>query len=751
MQSIDYKKVFSKLSHIKALSHDQKFEQVVQNIITYSLINNNQEIKGEQDLADNIVKVYGISIRTHIVQSNLDRLLDNGSVIKNPSTRAITLQPQIAERIKKRISDNTELESKVKSKWLYEIAQVLPEISADNYEMLWRHLTDYLFNVLEQHGVETLNLLNPSLKVSDEAQLSLTSILEKVIKENGGQFSKENLTNAINQFILKADEERTSYLSQLVDATFTSFALTSDNDTVNFLNNRFQNLFLFLDTNFIFGILDLHKNNEDASAREILSEIKKNNFPFQLTFHPETLSEFKRAFDSKALFIKSTKWSRETSRLALAVDGLSPLEELFHKENVENNIDPEVFLDKYDHVDLIIKDLGLTEYTVGKKSVYDSAEVEEDIEKYKTFYESNKNRKPKTYQGFKHDIEVLREVRSLNLKKTKFLESKAFFLSSDYVLSKFERENYKRRWEINFIISPSTFLQLIRPFVQNDYVTNKKFIDTFSIPDLRTFEIDYTGTRSKTLQILNDSYHDTSFKTKVAILRDQVLLEKFEKLSTDQLAQIELIENRIAVENQLLTQQKEDAEREIEIISEELALATDSNHRLKEKSIEEIKSLKTEVETLKAAWKIEQDKKIHLERVLDWTEKKTKFCDERLAQIRKQYVLDFKYSLVPTLMLFVTAFSVFILSRYSEKIKLFLVPNYLSDNQFTWIVIVLGLVVGIEVVRRTYITKKERVGNGISWASTFGISKRKHRLVESQRSEIEAGFIAEQPCPVEKL
>ncbi|UEG54027.1 hypothetical protein LLH06_03445 [Mucilaginibacter daejeonensis] len=748
MQSIDYKKVFSKLSHIKALSHDQKFEQVVQNIILYSLINNSQEIRNEADLTDNIVKVYGISIRTHIVQSNLDRLLDNGDIIKDSITKAIALQPQTAERIKKRITDTNVLEIKVKRKWLYEVAQFLPEIKADNYEILWKHLTDYLFNVLEQHGVETLNLLNPSLKVSDEVQMSLTSILDKIIKENESEFSKENLTDAINQFILKADEERTSYLSQLVDATFTSFALTSDSDTVNFLNNRFQNLLLFLDTNFIFGILDLHKNNEDASAREILTEIKKNNFPFQLTFHPETLAEFKRAFDSKALFIRATKWSRETSRLALAVDGLSPLEELFHKENVENHIDPDVFLDKYDHVDLIVKDLGLTEYTVGKNSVYDSVEVEEDIEKYKTFYEFNKNRKPKTYQGFKHDIEVLREVRRLNPKKTKFLESKAFFLSSDYILSKFERENYKRRWEINFIISPSTFLQLIRPFVQNDYVTNKKFIDTFSIPDLRTFEIDYTGTRSKTLQILNDSYHDTSFQTKVAILRDQVLLEKFEKLNTNQLAQIELIENRIAVENQLLSQQKQSAEREIEIISQELAFVNDSSQRLKEKSNEEINSLKAEVETLKVAWKKEQDEKAYLARVLEWTNRKTEYCDERLADIRKQFVSDFKYSVVPITMLFIVTFLVFIHSKYAEKAKKFLVPTYISHRTYFWSVIILGLLVAIEVVRRTYITKKERVANGISWASTLGYSKRKYKLIESKREDVETEFIGKNPYPV---
>src|SRR5690606_28997485 len=127
--------------------------------------------------------------------------------------------------------------------------------------------------------------------------------------------------------------------------------------------------------------------------------------------------------------------------------------------------------------------------------------------KYREFYESVKNRKQKSFIGFKHDVVVLREVRELNPKKTKFLDSHAFFISSDFVLAKFEKNFYKRNWEINYVVNPSVFLQLIRPFIENDYSANKRFIDTFSVPEFRSFEIDYSTTRSKALQIINDNYH----------------------------------------------------------------------------------------------------------------------------------------------------------------------------------------------------------------------------------------------------
>ncbi|ABG57327.1 hypothetical protein [Cytophaga hutchinsonii] len=600
MTQIDYKKAFSKLSHIKALSHDQKFDQIVQNLITLAL---NQKVeenpKNEAQVAARINDIYGMSIRLPIILSNIDKLLSLGEITKDPLSKQLHVTPVISNKLKQRLEVASQLENRVKIGWYNELKAFNPDISDETLNTLWECLESYLCNVFEQHGIQTLHLLNPNAKIEEDDQKSLTDIIENIIKENNDSLSKEILIASINQFITNADETRTNFISQLADSTFTSFALTSDAETVNFLNERYNNLQLFLDTNFIFGILDLHKNSEDASAREILEEVKKNRLPFRLAYHPETLAEFKRAFDARALHIRASKWTRETSRVAITVDGLSPLEELFHKQNIDNEIDTSVFLDKYDHVDIILKDLGLIEYTPQAfTSDEEYVDIESDIEKYQIFYDPLTNRKPKSYLGFKHDVVVIREVRRLNPRKTKFLESHAFFISSDYILAKFEKKHYRRNWEINYVVSPSVFLQLIRPFIENDYSSNKRFIDTFSIPELRAFEIDYSSTRSKALQILNDNYHDTSFETKVKILRDQVILEKLKKANDDFSVQLEIIENQISIENQILTKQKEEALNDIQKIQKEKDRIEEDKYKVeveKETALTEIEIKNTEL------------------------------------------------------------------------------------------------------------------------------------------------------------
>lgn len=570
MTQIDYKKTFSKLSHIKALSHDGKFDQIVQNIILLTLNQGNfNNPTSEVEVANKIKDIYGISIRTLVIQSNIDKLMSVGEISKDRESKQFIVSHATSTKINKRLEDANELEISVKNKWFEELDLIIESLNTQKLSELWNCLKSYLCNVFEQHGIQTLHLLNPNAQINEDDQKGLTFIVDKIIKDNKCSQTKEVVSIAINQFIIKADEVRTNYISQLADATFTSFALTSDAEIVNFLNKRYNDLELFLDTNFIFGILDLHKNSEDASAREIIDEVKKNRLPFKLFYHPETLAEFKRAFDVKALYVRASKWSRESSRVAIAVDGLSPLEELFHKQNLDNDIDPVMFLEKYDHVDLMLKDFGLHEYIPYKTTDLEHGEIEGNVNNYQKFYSEIPNRKPKSYSGFKHDIVVLSEVRLLNPKKTKFLDSHAFFISSDFILAKFEKTYFKKTWEINYVVSPSVFLQLIRPFIQNDYTSNKRFIDTFSLPEFRSFEIDYSTTRSKTLQILNDNYHDTTFETKVKILRDQVLLEKLQKVNESHEKQIEIIESQIALENQILTQQKINAEENIKTISGE--------------------------------------------------------------------------------------------------------------------------------------------------------------------------------------
>lgn len=731
MNAINYGKVFSNLCHIKALSYDNKFDEIVQHLILNILCKEPQgELAGAKDIVAKINDVYGILLREHIIQSNLDKLISADKI--RQVDKVLYICELEAKNIAKNIQDTSNLDFEVKNDWFFQIKNEFIDYSDEKLEVLWSSLQKYLSKVFELHGIQTLKLLNPIVAIDDENGFNLNALIEKIINDiTTEKVDVLTLTKVINIFFQKADDKRINYLAQLADASFTSYALATDEQAQKFLNAGYPTLDILLDTNFIFGILDLHRNAEDTAAKEILEEAKKNRLPFRLLYHPETLDEFRRAFDAKAMYVKATKWTRESSRIALTFKDISPIERLYHERNINEELDPAVFLEKYDHFELILKDLGFGEYLPNDSDNLDeSVEMEEDISKYEEFYNNIYRRKKKTYSGFKHDVVVLRDVRSKNKIKTTFLKSKAFFISSDFILAKFEKIYYKKPREINYVIAPSIFLQLIRPFIKNDYSSNKRFIDTFSIPDLRAFDIDYSETRRRALQIINDNYHGASLETKMKIVRDEVLLGKMEQSRTDYESQITLIESRIVIENKFLEETNKETIQEIERITEEKEAAYVKAELLNE----ELNRVKEENDKLKAAQNFKK-------KTDQWEIDKDAYIENQTSQKRVQYKKDLKKAWKA---LFLIVISVAIIP-FLLKINISLFECQFWNDA---VVLILYIIIAFILFWRLFLVDKDGVKNGFYWMLSFGIYSKKRKLLDKYKEGFTSDFEKENSKPI---
>jgi len=710
---IDFKKVFSQLSHIKALSQNQKFDQVVQNLIIHAMVQTDHlHVKNEKEIVKLILDHFGILIRENLIQSNVSKLIDESILKRDVKEHTFSIIEKTATEIRTKVQHAHDLENEIKAKWIDQVSPII-SVKFDGWEeTIWRCLSCYLCHAFEQHGILTTRLLHPATKLTDEQQQSLNSILSRCLDENGNPFQESWMAKVINGFILNADEQRTQYISQLVDATFTSYALTQDQEAIKYLNNRLNNILLFLDTNFIFGVLNLHRNSEDSAAKQILSEISKFKLPFKLVYHPETIAEFKRALDSRSLVLKASKWDRITSQTALEIEDLYPIERLYHQQNSVNEIDPVVFLEKYDHVEEILKDLGFNEYPIQPFDASKHFEIEEEIERYKDFVEKNPLRKPKTFSKLKHDIVVLDQVRTLNQRKTKFLDASAIFLSADFILAKYEKKYLMRKWETYFVLNPSIFLQLIRPFVEEDYESNKNFIETFSITEFRSFDIDYSSTKSTALQIINDEFHGASTETKIKILRDQILLGKLQAENQNYEAQKKIIENEIASENKRLVEEqvaKDALTKELKSKIETTDGKIDSitkiySETLSQKDIE-LSDLKDQLQNVKAEIEREKALRIYDKLIEEWNRLLEQYQKDTWEKFIKDVKKGFRILLNSTIIIGVPVTGTIVLGFFRQKINDQLNSTFWTISLVSFI----GLLSVGAIIYRTVIMDKELI------------------------------------------
>ena len=185
------------------------------------------------------------------------------------------------------------------------------------------------------------------------------------------------------------------YKRQLADAAFNFYTLEIPTELSEYLRQHLHELTLFLDTNFLFGILDLHYNTQVTVSYNLLQAINRYKLPFKLRFHSETKKEMYTTICYYGDILRSRDWSTSLSRAASTSCNLSGIEQKFHERNAKYKIDVEEFLRPYEHFDSFLAEKNIKIFRPDIKR----PESQNDLfHEYKDFLDNNRRGdKPVSY------------------------------------------------------------------------------------------------------------------------------------------------------------------------------------------------------------------------------------------------------------------------------------------------------------------------------------------------------------------
>jgi len=352
-----------------ALSKEGKTQVAVDNlVITVLAIDDTFAPASSQELAEAVKVYFGLTLVNDALQSSLDRLVSSARIIRHNSSHAYFLPPYERVVAESRLNDTNSLESTVREEWLADIDENFKFSQSGWENKLWACLKAYMAKAFKRHGAQTIQLLNPTIPMNEENRLSLSQYLKDATSEHCKDIPIDISFFVVQKFFQENITTRTRYITQLLDGTFTFYALSMDNATSNFLKGNFAPLSLFLDTNFIFGILKLHDNPLNDISRELVSVIKNLHFPFKLYYHEETLEELQKYIWSTGNNLKNRPWTSQLSRAAVNNGKISGLEMRYHEKNSMSPIDPNIFLSKYEHIPTLLSEENFTIYRNSSKS-----------------------------------------------------------------------------------------------------------------------------------------------------------------------------------------------------------------------------------------------------------------------------------------------------------------------------------------------------------------------------------------------
>ncbi len=525
-------------------------------LILHSFVILSTEEFAEVDkIVEAIYALFNLKISSSVLNNCVSELIDEGS-LQRPNGTNIIINPETRDLISKNISDADNLEDLIKEEWLSSLKIKYPELSSD---VAWLSLRNYLTRAFRRHGIQAVALLDPSVTISSEHTKSLSSLLEEALSESHEYGLRTELKKSISEFFSEIGKypNRSKYITQLADGAFYYFALAIEPEVSLQLRKNLNPLTLFLDTNFLFGILNLHVHPSIEVSNNLLRAVKKFNLPFTLGYLELTKKEIEHTINLYGRKLRERKWKPSFSQVVINSTYISGIELKYHEQNAKTGIDVNSFLMPYDHFDLLLEEKGITLFPIPESREKESAILESQYRKY---LEARGQLKPDNV--ITHDIKLLDTVRSLRLKSTNSLDAGALLVTCDYSLYKFELEVSRQENRMSCVVLPNIFWQILRPFVPQDIDFERAFAETFAIPEFRTIGSGASQACSKLIAILA-SYKDLPEKTIMKLLSNKLLIDQLRTIENSKEFQ-EHVESSIVAENASLYNEKTNLQAQLE-------------------------------------------------------------------------------------------------------------------------------------------------------------------------------------------
>lgn len=255
------------------------------------------------------------------------------------------------------------------------------------------------------------------------------------------KFSK-SLDQAMVEYFLhieRTNEAQFKTLQDIIAGSIISVSVYSK--SISEIGKKFENLSIYLDTNFVFSLLGLHHKEQCDPVLELYRLISESN-PFHLKVFDFTINEIKSVLngyksaekvyvsfiqtDSIYSSLKQKRWTR-----AEVVAFIAKLEETLLEKGIS----------------IVNTGIELDRYAADEKQ-------KEELLKVKEY---------KSIRGANHDLAAIEKIRGLRgCRTTRIENSKAIFLTSDLKLAKFNYNlDHKSSMTVGEIITDRLFTNLL--------------------------------------------------------------------------------------------------------------------------------------------------------------------------------------------------------------------------------------------------------------------------------------------------
>ena len=485
------------------------------------------------------------------LNSVIDQIAGIGNIIKLTDGK-IRLSEACLKSINSDVHEAEEIIDRAKKAFIDTLT--CDEITSTEKEQIWGDFNDsFLRPFIKNIGANIYELLNVRSVNLDQSLLD--TFLDHYRPEQ-----KDCLFNSAQLFLTSIDQNVRSYILRSLNTHFCVEACGLDQKTIRSLQTSLgqaKNVTLFIDTNFLFSILELHENPSNAAALGLIELIKNlsKELNIKLFVTNPTLDEARAVLRGT---IDSLNGSRITPNMAEVagryVSGLS--RKFFYEVNRSNTpLTPKQFFQPYiDNLVLILRTKGVEVFNEDIAQLNTRQDVVDDLITQTEYEEKKWGEKAKAYKPLEHDIvlwHLIKDRRRIGVDSP--LDAEYWIVTIDFRFLGFD--DYKKSNNIIIVpicIHPTTLVQLLQFWIPRSQLLEDTLYSSLWLPfvfrDLDPQSENITIEIVKTLGRF-ENVGDLPKETIIGILVNEALRQRI-KNETNVEKQIELVREALIEQNQ---------------------------------------------------------------------------------------------------------------------------------------------------------------------------------------------------------
>ena len=564
--------VYDLIEHVE-LNKSGWWDAALSNVILATIWIYGKPVRSAE-VGDLLVSSFSLKIPTDRITEGIERLKSQGDLDVGGDDHVVP-SSHVMDQMDARLTAAQQNEDTVRDAFLKKAGNCCAPYSPEETWNLFNR--EFLLPLIDVVGARTIHLMGGD-QASDADVAALT---DKFV----GHFEyaqQPALRSAIGGFLDPSDANVRRYVTEHLDASFLVKASGLTKDAIAGISKfgeKPPTFRLFLDTNFLFSLLNLHENPSNEASQSLGRTIQQVSSHLTVRMHviSPTMDEIKRTLRASLADLNGLRMSPALADAALEV-GVSSITMRFARANSEavQPISPQDYFEPYlSDLTPILKDKGITVYNEQMDGYRHRQDVIDDLHEIASVKGEHESERQRRYNSALHDSILWHFVHDRRPAVFESpLEAVFWVVTNDYKLINFDRRRRRAlKSDTEVCIHPAELVQILRLWEPRSTDMEQALMGVLRLPFMfYGFDPGKEAASMRILKALSRFDHIGELKTEAIrdiVLSDAVRSKTGEATSEEE--EIEIIRDALLAERNEIAEQRDAAVRQADQTEEALA------------------------------------------------------------------------------------------------------------------------------------------------------------------------------------